>query len=186
MKNLMNKKMSRKMNNKKKGFTLIELVVVILIIAILAVVLIPQLSAMTNKAKTSGVQEAFREFQIASQTVCIEQNGFGKVDNSAYLKDTVDNLNKNLDAVNQLTAAPDAASATLTRQDPWGNAYTVKFYKDAAATTAAAADDAVAAVQFISNGADGTAGNADDLSTTIAYEEGSYKVTTEGFSLNAK
>lgn len=183
MKNLMNKKMSKK---NKHAFTLIELVIVILIIAILAVVLIPQLSAMTNKAKTSGVQEAFREFQIASQTVCIEQNGFGTVDNSTYLKNTVDNLNKNLDTVNHLTAASDAASATLTRQDPWGNAYTVKFYKDAAATTAAAADDAVAAVQFISNGADGTAGNADDLSTTIAYEEGSYKVTTEGFSLNAK
>ena len=60
------------MRNSKKGFTLIELVIVILIIAILFVVLVPQLSAMVNKAKTAGVQEDFREFSTAAQAVAYE------------------------------------------------------------------------------------------------------------------
>ena len=48
-----------KLTNKKKGFTIVELVIVIAVIAILAAVLIPNLSALVTKAnKSAAMQEA--------------------------------------------------------------------------------------------------------------------------------
>lgn len=41
-------------NNNKKGFTIVELVIVIAVIAILAAVLIPTFSGVIDKAKESG------------------------------------------------------------------------------------------------------------------------------------
>ncbi len=46
-------------NNRKKGFTIVELVIVIAVIAILAAVLIPTFTGVINKAKDSkALQEA--------------------------------------------------------------------------------------------------------------------------------
>ena len=48
-----------KLTNKKKGFTIVELVIVIAVIAILAAVLIPNLSRLVTKANESAaLQEA--------------------------------------------------------------------------------------------------------------------------------
>lgn len=48
-----------KLKNKKKGFTIVELVIVIAVIAILAAVLIPNLSRLVTKAdKSAAMQEA--------------------------------------------------------------------------------------------------------------------------------
>lgn len=47
------------MKNNKKGFTIVELVIVIAVIAILAAVLIPTFSSVINKAnQSSAMQEA--------------------------------------------------------------------------------------------------------------------------------
>ena len=183
----MNKLMG-KLKSGKKGFTLIELVVVILIIAILAVVLIPQLSAMTNKAKTAGVQEAFREYQVAAQTVAMEQSGLpvDEFETDHSLKaGTAALMNKNLDAVNQLGTDGSTNAVTIDRKDPWGNAYSYKY--TAAEETDTDSNSVVngARVTIISNGADGVADSADDLSTTVEYRAGSVITTTDGFSLNA-
>ncbi len=45
-------------NNRKKGFTIVELVIVIAVIAILAAVLIPTFSNVIKKANESAVQQA--------------------------------------------------------------------------------------------------------------------------------
>ena len=47
------KALKNRLNN-RKGFTLIELIVVIAIIAILSAVLIPQMSGFTQRAKDSN------------------------------------------------------------------------------------------------------------------------------------
>lgn len=55
----------------KKGFTIVELVIVIAVIAILAAVLIPTFVSLTNKANMSADQQAVRQMNtlIASETV---------------------------------------------------------------------------------------------------------------------
>ena len=65
-----------KNNNKKKAFTLIELLIVIAIIGILFIVLVSKVDFATDKAKASGVQTDFRSFQVALDTVAKENAGF--------------------------------------------------------------------------------------------------------------
>ena len=64
------------LNNKKKAFTLIELLIVIAIIGILFIVLVSKVDFATDKAKASGVQTDFRSFQMAFDTVAKENAGF--------------------------------------------------------------------------------------------------------------
>ena len=56
----------------KKGFTIIELVIVISVIAILSAVLIPTFSSVTKKAKESA---ALSEASSALTAVLVEENG---------------------------------------------------------------------------------------------------------------
>ena len=62
--------------NKKKAFTLIELLIVIAIIGILFIVLVSKVDFATDKSKASGVQTDFRSFQMALETVSKENAGF--------------------------------------------------------------------------------------------------------------
>ncbi|MBE7062120.1 MAG: prepilin-type N-terminal cleavage/methylation domain-containing protein, partial [Clostridiales bacterium] len=47
--------------NNKKGFTIVELVIVIAVIAILAAVLIPTFSSVVRKSRLSADQQAVRQ-----------------------------------------------------------------------------------------------------------------------------
>ena len=61
-------------NNKEKGFTLIELVVVIAILAILALILIPAISGYVNKASDSKDLANARSVYTAAMVVDAEEN----------------------------------------------------------------------------------------------------------------
>ena len=65
------------MKKTKKGFTIVELVIVIAVIAILAAVLIPNLSRLVNKANESkAMQEAKNAYEAYLITdVTDEENG---------------------------------------------------------------------------------------------------------------
>ena len=70
----------KKMN--KKGFTIVELVIVIAVIAILAAVMIPTFSGIVNKAqKSAALQEARNAYtemytdDIADGTIDLKLNG---------------------------------------------------------------------------------------------------------------
>lgn len=59
-------------NNKKKGFTLVELIVVLVILAILAALLIPALTGYIDKAKNKSIIAETRQAVMAAQTVADE------------------------------------------------------------------------------------------------------------------
>lgn len=59
-------------NNKKKGFTLVELIVVLVILAILAALLIPALTGYIDKAKDKSIIAETRQVVMAAQTIADE------------------------------------------------------------------------------------------------------------------
>ena len=75
---LRNKKLK---DNKKKGFTLVEMIVVLVILAILAALLIPALTGYINKAKEKSIVAETRQAVMAAQTLVDE--AYGKLDLTA-------------------------------------------------------------------------------------------------------
>ena len=59
--------------NRKKGFTLVELIVVLVILAILAALLVPALTGYINKAKEKQVVAETRLCVMAAQTLADEE-----------------------------------------------------------------------------------------------------------------
>ncbi|MCI8566384.1 MAG: prepilin-type N-terminal cleavage/methylation domain-containing protein [Lachnospiraceae bacterium] len=71
-------------NNKKKGFTLVELIVVLVILAILAALLIPALTGYIDKAKEKQIIAETRQVVMAAQTLADEYYGAKDVDNVTF------------------------------------------------------------------------------------------------------
>lgn len=69
---LRNKKLK---DNKKKGFTLVELIVVLVILAILAALLIPALTGYIDKAKRKSIVAETCQVVLAAQTLADEAYG---------------------------------------------------------------------------------------------------------------
>ena len=61
--------------NKKKGFTLVELIVVLVILAILAALLVPALTGYIDKAKKKSIVAETRQCVMAAQTLADEYYG---------------------------------------------------------------------------------------------------------------
>ena len=59
-------------NNRKRGFTLVELIVVLVILAVLAALLVPSLTGYIDKAKKKAVIKEARDVWTASQAALSE------------------------------------------------------------------------------------------------------------------
>jgi len=77
----------RKFLKNSKGFTLVELMMVIAVIGILAAVLIPKIGGTKDSARLSGVESNFRQAQAA-----VEANITRYRDSSANLQDILTNI----------------------------------------------------------------------------------------------
>ncbi|HAN21662.1 MAG TPA: hypothetical protein DCP51_08335 [Clostridiales bacterium] len=63
----------------KKGFTLVEIIVVLVIVAILAAIAIPQFSGFVNRANSQQTLAEARAVYVAAQAVVAEENSDGTV-----------------------------------------------------------------------------------------------------------
>ena len=85
------------MKNREKGFTLVELIVVLVILAILASILVPALLGHIDRAKQEKGVQKVHELQVAATAALVEYYGLYKGAESAFKNNTyaIDGNKKN-------------------------------------------------------------------------------------------
>lgn len=84
----------------KKGFTLIELMVVIVIIGILAAIAVPKMFGMSAKAKAAEVLPSWGSWQKVGQAYALETSGVGDFKSIGFTPPGVSGLFNSINTTN--------------------------------------------------------------------------------------
>ncbi|MCI8795940.1 MAG: prepilin-type N-terminal cleavage/methylation domain-containing protein [Dorea sp.] len=122
--------MKRKLKeNKKKGFTLVELIVVLVILAILAALLIPALTGYIDKAKKKQIVAETRSCVMAAQTYAEEQYAMDKTGMEGTDKVMVDGTETEFSRAIEALAEVDTNAVTAVKVTG-GKVESLKYVKD--------------------------------------------------------
>ena len=114
--------LTKLINKDEKGFTLIELMIVIAIIGILAAIAIPQFSAYRNRAYNSAASADLKNMQTAQEAYYVENGSY--VGTATTLKATIYGWSQSLTVT--VTGAAGAQAYSFSSYHNSGNkTYTV-------------------------------------------------------------
>lgn len=163
---------------KRKGFTLLETILVMIVVAILAVAIFLGGKNTTTSAKISVAQSDFHTMELAAKQLLLEHPEYIKLNSTSpnFISARVSELNRYLPDEMQLSGTSPVHSAKL---DQWAQNYRIIFVAD---TT----NSKFFRFYFISNG-ENTIGSdstvdADDLVMCVQLQGGDVKSKTWGFT----
>ena len=111
------------MTNVKKGFTLIELMIVVAIIGILAAIAIPKFADLINKSKEGATKGSLSSVRSAIQVYYGDNEGWFPADDLACLTAAAKYLNEIPVAKLPATGHPDIAAVAAAQSEAGGWMY---------------------------------------------------------------
>ena len=163
----------KKANQKKRAFTLVEILIVVAVIGILFVTLVPRIDFAGDKARETGIKTDFRSFELAAEQLIRENAGLADFDDVEAL--TGENgINMYLDKAIRFDDDGECA-----KEDQWNQPYTVQVIQSADG------NPNNGAIIFVSNGKDSLIGETgDNYVLVVTYVDGQIESETIGFSTN--
>lgn len=172
------------LKKRKKGFTLVEILVVIVIIGLLFAIFVPRIDFASNSARETGVKSDFRAFMLATEQVMRENAGLGfvtgtTVDSATTNTNTtavVGKLNQYLDPALAMSVASGTNKALSAQLDPWNKQYQMVTNAKKGANNSK--------ILFECGGKDSAIDGNNDFILLTTYTDGVIKSATNGFSSN--
>ena len=163
----------KKANQKKRAFTLVEILIVVAVIGILFVTLVPRIDFAGDKARETGIKTDFRAFELAAEQILREKAGLGDFADVEALAGA-NGINMYLDKSIRFNDSGECA-----KQDQWNQPYTMQMI------ASSDGNENNGAIMFISNGKDSTLEETtDNYALVVTYYDGQIEAKTIGFSTN--